>query len=361
MRSEQHPDGGIPHVIPDVEGYERSCSAAWADAACIIPWELYMAYGNKKLLREHLPMMRAWVGYVRKKAGRRYLWDSDDDRQFGDWLGLDAPAGSYIGSTDSRVIRSAFFYRSTTLTAMAAKELRYKSDDLERLASNIARAFKKEFIKDGALSSDTQTAHALTLHFGLVNDDPVLRKRLADRLASLVEERGDALATGFVGTPYLLDTLTEIGRADKAYTLLLREDFPSWLYSVNRGATTVWEHWDGIDADGKLWSADMNSFNHYAYGSVAAWIYRTALGITPTAPAYSTVCIAPHPSRALGSASAKIITRSGEIASAWRYEGDKIRYDISLSGTVKATVSLPDGQQKLHTGGTLTLYSAAND
>ena len=361
MMSEQREDGGIPFVIPDVEGYDRSNSSAWSDASCIVPWELYRAFGSKELLRRHIPMMKGWVDFVRSRAGEKCIWSLDGERQFGDWLALDAPKGSYTGSTDKTLIATAFFYHSTKILEEALKTLDFDASEYTSLAEMIKKAYLNTFIKDGALTSDTQTAHVLTLHFGLAEGDPVLKKRLATRLTELVTERGDALCTGFVGTPYLLDTLTEIGRADKAYRLLLREEFPSWLYSVNRGATTVWEHWDGVDKDGKLWSSDMNSFNHYAYGSVASWLYETVCGIKPTSPAYKSVMLSPIPSRELGYACARINTRSGSIFSAWKYEGDTVKYTFTVPHGISAECSLPLGTKKALIAGTHVLYEGAPD
>ena len=342
---EQFPSGALPHVVPDVLREEGTRgSTAWSDAACVIPWELYQAFGNKRLLREHIPMMEKWVGYMYHAEGRRYLFESGN--HFGDWLGLDAPQGSYTGSTDKYLIATAYFYLSTTLLARALCEVGRSSARYEKMAERIRAAFKKEYIKRGRLTSDTQTAHIVTIHFGLVDDAPELKARLAGRLIELIEERNDHLSTGFVGTPYILETLTEIGRADKAYELLLKESFPSWLFSVNMGATTVWEHWDGINAEGDMWSTDMNSFNHYAYGSCASWLYRRVLGIRPTSPAYRTVEIAPIPSERLGHAAGQIETRSGVIHSEWAYVDGGVRYTVEIPDGVDATLVLPDGSRE---------------
>lgn len=356
MASEQYEDGGLPHVIPDVlRTGGTKCSTAWSDAACIIPWELYLAYGNKKLLREHLPMMKKWVSYMYSRPGRRYLYEGG--KHFGDWLGMDAPAGSYTGSTNKDLIASAYFYLSTTLVANACRELGYSSEKYDKMAERIRAAFRKEFIKRGKLVSDTQTAHTITIHFGLCDDLPKLKEKLGERLVELIEENGDRLTTGFVGTPYLLDALTEIDRSDKAYTLLLQEKFPSWLFSVNMGATTVWEHWDSINEQGEMWSTDMNSFNHYAYGAVAAWLYRTVLGIKPTSPAYKTIEIAPIPSPALGHARGCIETRQGTVRVSWVYEGEQVRYSFEIPDGVSATVRLTDGTSEILGGGQYTRWT----
>lgn len=354
MASEQSENGELPHVIPDVlrvNGTKNS--TAWCDAACIVPTEVYRAFGNKKLLREHIPMMKGWVGYMSSRAGKKCLWQGDN--HFGDWLGLDAPEGSYTGSTDKDLIATAYFYLSTSLLSEALRELGLKSDKYDSLATRIRKAFKKEYIKRGKLTSDTQTAHAVTIRFGLVDDDLELKAKLGERLVTLIEANGDRLQTGFVGTPYLLDALTDVGRSDKAYTLLLQEKFPSWLFSVNMGATTIWEHWDSMREDGSFWSTDMNSFNHYAYGACAAWFFGTICGIKPTKPAYTEIEISPIPSEKLGFAKAKISTRSGEILSSWVYEKDAVRYFFEIPSGVKAKV-IVDGKSHELCGGQYTMW-----
>ena len=354
MASEQFENGEIPHVIPDalrVNGTRNS--TAWCDAACIVPWELYMAYGNKKLLRDNLGMMKKWHGYVKGRAGRKCLWLGD--AHFGDWLGMDAPSGSYTGSTDKDLIASAYYYYITNIMVKTCDVLGLKSEDYKKLAERIRKAYKKEYIKRGKLTSDTQTAHVLTIHFGLVDDEPELKAKLGKRLVELIEGFGDRLQTGFVGTPYLLDALTEIGRTDKAYTLLLQEKFPSWLFSVNMGATTIWEHWDSKNEAGEFWSTDMNSFNHYAYGACSAWFYRDILGIKPTSPAYKTFKICPTPLRELGFAKARIETRSGVITSEWTYGEDGVRYSFSIPEGTSAEVTI-DGVTKTYAAGTYTAW-----
>ena len=354
MASEQFDNGELPHVIPDaLRKNSTRNSTAWDDAACIMPWEIYVAFGNKKLLREHLPMMKKWHGYVKSRAGRKCLWQGDE--HFGDWLGLDAPEGSYTGSTDKDLIASAYYYLITTIMAKTCDVLGMKNDCYVNLAERIRRAFKKEYVKRGKLTSDTQTAHVITIHFGLVDDDTELKARLGKRLVELIEASGDRLQTGFVGTPYLLDALTDIGRPDKAYTLLLQERFPSWLYSVNQGATTIWEHWDSKKEDGSFWSTDMNSFNHYAYGACAAWFYRTILGIRPIEPAYRSFEIRPIPSKELGFAKARVETRSGNIRSEWRYEDEGIRYSFSIPEGTTAEVTI-DGSTASYTSGEYTVW-----
>lgn len=363
LRLAQYGDGGVPRVVPNaikedpdgsVENKERRHSAAWGDAATVCPYEYYMAYGDKDFLRECFPSMKAWVDFIRKY--------SQDDAwcvgfHFGDWLALDAKSKlDCKGNTDHSLIATAFYYYSVSLLLKAGEILGEDVDEYRDLPDRIRSAFLFRFVKDGALTSDTQTAHVLALHFGLVDGE--LYEAVKKRLLRLIEERGDRLTTGFVGTPYLLDTLTEIGRPDKAYTLLLQENYPSWLYSVNRGATTVWEHWDGIDDKGEIWSEKMNSFNHYAYGSSAAWLYRTVCGIkyNEAYPAYERFILSPIPDKRLGFAAAKIDTPSGTIRSEWYIEGETVRYLFSVPKGAVATLKL-GREVEILTEGEHTRYS----
>ena len=337
LKLAQYPDGGVPRVIPNtlienleapLEKNERRHSAAWGDAATVCPYEYYMAYGDREFLRECYPSMKGWVDFIRKYSVDN-LWTIGF--HYGDWLALDAKDPTNIkGETEHPLIATAFYYYSTTLLLKAAEILGEDANEYEELPELIKEAFNKTFVKNGRLTSDTQTAHVLALHFGLIDGE--YYDGVANRLVELIEERGDALTTGFVGTPYLLDTLTEIGRVDKAYALILREDYPSWLFSVNMGATTIWEHWDGINEKGDVWSKSMNSFNHYAYGSSAAWLYRTVCGIkyNEAYPAYERFILSPVPDKRLGWAAAKLDTPNGEIRSEWFIEGDIVRYTFSV-------------------------------
>ncbi len=344
MRAEQR-EGAIPRVIPNILEHDKNvnthCSAAWGDAATVCPWENYVAYGNKKLLSKNYPMMCDYIEYLHSRPGEEFLWQNG--RHFGDWLGLDAPAGSYKGSTSDELIATAYFYLSTGLTVKAGRVLGLDVSKYEAWLPKIKEAFGKAYFVGGdRLITDTQTSYVLALHFGLVDKGTERYAAFAKRLIELIEAAGDCLQTGFVGTPYLLDTLTEIGRVDKAYTLLLQEKFPSWLFSVNMGATTIWEHWDGLKADGSVWSADMNSFNHYAYGSVAAWMYRTVCGITPdeASPAYTHIFLRPIADARLGHAKATLETRSGKVSSSWVFDGKAFRYTFEIPNGMTATLEL---------------------
>lgn len=346
LAAAQLPDGGIPRFVPNTQPNVKKESAAWSDAATVMPYEHYMAYADKDFLAEMLPMMKGWVDYIEAHSVG-FLWLGGN--HYGDWLGIDAPEGSYKGATDDDLIATAFFYHSTRLLIKAGKILGADVSHYEEILPKIKAAFSEKYIAGGKMSCDTQTAHVLAIHFGLVDD----KAAIGNRLIELIEERGDALTTGFVGTPYLLDALTEIGRADKAYALLLREEYPSWLYSVNQGATTIWEHWDGMREDGTLWSSAMNSFNHYAYGSVAAWVYRTAAGIKydEASPAYKHFFVSPTPDERIGRLSARLETEHGIIESAWEYQPDgSVKYEIAIPDGTSATVTVNGITEELGAG-----------
>ena len=267
MACDQLENGGIPHVIPDViKNGDSACG--WADAATICPWTLYLCYGDKRELKKNYPMMKKWVEHVRSVANKGVYWDSGS--HFGDWLALDAKEGSYKGATPNDLTATAYYAYSTLIMSKAAEVLGYSAESANymRLHNDIAEFFKREFFTpNGRLAVPTQTAHVLALMFDLVPENAV--QRTID----------NHLTTGFLGTPYLCYALSRYGRTDVAIKLLMREEFPSWLYSVKQGATTIWEHWDGIKPDGSFWSDAMNSYNHYAYGCILDWMVETLAGI----------------------------------------------------------------------------------
>ena len=277
MACDQLENGGIPHVIPDViKNGDSACG--WADAATICPWTLYLCYGDKRELKKNYPMMKKWVEHVRSVANKGVYWDSGS--HFGDWLALDAKEGSYKGATPNDLTATAYYAYSTLIMSKAAEVLGYSAESANymRLHNDIVEFFKREFFTpNGRLAVPTQTAHVLALMFDLVPENAV--QRTIDALVKLIETNDNHLTTGFLGTPYLCYALSRYGRTDVAIKLLMREEFPSWLYSVKQGATTIWEHWDGIKPDGSFWSDAMNSYNHYAYGCILDWIVETLAGI----------------------------------------------------------------------------------
>lgn len=319
VRAEQKEDGMVPHVVPDI-WKDDIMSSGWGDAVTICPWELYKAYGNPKILKDMFACMKKYVDYITLHAEVEDLWIGGF--HFGDWLGLDAPSGSYKGSSREEVIASAYYAYSVSLLVKAGKVLGIDVSEYEKLYQRIVKKFR-----DTYPVYHTQTEYALAIHFRLAKDC----QRASDELAELVWRDGMKLQTGFLGTPYLLYALSDFGHADAAYSLLLRTEFPSWLYPVTKGATTVWEHWDGIMENGDFWSADMNSFNHYAYGAVIDWVYTVAAGIRQAddSAGYQKVCIAPVCDERLDWLSASLETRHGRISSKWMKEGDFWRCEIS--------------------------------
>lgn len=361
LQADQGEDGGIPFYVPDLksstsDGWADTnhSSAAWGDAAVICPWTIYEMYGDVRLLAEQYDSMKRWINYIHAQGENPYLWNTGF--HFGDWLGLDSKPDSYIGATDKEFVATAFYAYSVSLTRKAAEVLGQAEDVTyyDNLHDNIVAAFQNEFVTPaGKLAVPTQTAHVLALHFDLL--DSKARKRTIDQLGKLVADAGNHLTTGFVGTPYLNPVLSDTGHHDLAYTLLFQEDYPSWLYQVTQGATTVWEHWDGIREDGSLWSADMNSFNHYAYGAIGEWLYRYVAGINTDEqqPGFRIVHIEPKPGPGLEWVEASFETMYGSVTSNWyRRDNNEMEVRVTIPANTTGTVLLPgaDVQTVLENG-----------
>lgn len=334
-------DGAVPYVVPDVltvgrekqkeppfapekDQWGEAGAAVWGDAATIIPWTVYLHYGNKKLLAESYPGMRQWVVFIRSMdetyCGGRRLWTCGF--HFGDWLSLDvegdaAGMDNREGGTDKHFVASVFYFYSASLTARVAEVLgrQEEAKAYAKLAGEVYRALQGAYvIGEGTLSIDTQTAYALGICFDLFETEE--EKRIAgDHLAELLHRCHDHLSTGFVGTAYLCRALTRTGHGREAVTLLLNEDYPSWLYEVNLGVITIWERWNSLLADGSISGTGMNSLNHYAYGCVCGWIYEDMCGLKVTEEGIGagnegigarTLKIAPHTDARLGRAQARI-------------------------------------------------------
>lgn len=319
MAADQFENGCIGHVVPNLL-QDQYASSAWGDAAVICPWEIYMAYGDKEILRRQFTCMKGWIRYITGSTKNQYLWTGGT--HYGDWLGLDAPAGSYKGASREDFIASAFYAHSTELLIKAGLVLEEDMSEYQQLYNNILSAFRKAFP-----TYKTQTEFVLAIQFHLAPD----LQKAADQLAKMIIENGTKLQTGFVGTPYLLHVLSAYGYSELAYSLLLRKEYPSWLYPVTKGATTIWEHWDGIMENGDFWSTDMNSFNHYAYGSVADWIYCVAAGINTVedAPGYEKISFTPTPDSRLDWLKVTLKTRHGYVESQWKKENGNWRYEIT--------------------------------
>jgi len=362
VAADQQSDGAVPYVIPDVlseGGRGASASAAWADVATIIPWNMYLVYGDTRLLERQYPSMKAWVEYMRRQAGDRNLWTTGF--HFGDWLAFATTASDYPGATTGKdLIATAFYAHSTDLLQRTAVVLGKKEDAAEyaALLPKIEEAFVREFVTAaGRVGENTQTAYAVALEFDLLPES--LRAEAARRLAAEVRTRGH-LTTGFVGTPYLCHVLSRFGYTDVAYRLLNREEYPSWLYPVKQGATTIWERWDGRKPDGSFQDPGMNSFNHYAYGAIGDWMYRVVAGleIDPQQPGYEHVLARPQPGGGLTSAEARLATLYGEAASGWALADGKLAVSVTVPPNAHGTVRLPAATVAGVTEGGLAVASA---
>ena len=358
VRSDQKKlHGSVPFVSP-MAGYELAGGAAWSDAATVVPWTNYVHSGDKQVLRQALPGMKDWVDYVTAdcaRLGHGHLWKGAP--QLGDWLALDG--NSVYGGTDRDMIATAYYYYSTVLTAKAAHVL----DDVEteKTYAALAQAIKKDFQNEyftptGNLAVQTQTACVLVIYLHLCPTEEALA-RAHRLLRRKIDDAGRSLETGFVGTPWLLHALTMGGNSDLAYALLTREEYPGWLYEVNRGATTIWERWNSIEPDGEMNRDGMNSFNHYAYGSVLAWMVRTMGGIAPDeeVPAFRHVVMQPVPDRSFAHAQARLKTGNGDCCVQWRWQGDECIFEITVPFGTVATLTLPgDAHSSTLTAGQYT-------
>jgi alpha-L-rhamnosidase len=343
---DQKPNGSVSWVVPDIlaDTMEQAHGACgWGDAAVLVPWTLYQLYGDARILERQYDSMRRWVEFVRERAGDRLIWEGDE--HFGDWLAFAPGHPGFPGATTSKdLLATAFFAHSTAILAEAAQVLGNSTDysRYRSLSVRIRQAFQSEFVSPaGRLVSETQTAYALALAFDLL--PPEDRPSAADRLAENVRTFGH-LTTGFLGAPILSHVLTDYGYTDLAYELLMREDFPSWLYPVTQGATTIWERWDSQKPDGSFQDPGMNSFNHYAYGAVGDWMYRVIGGINqdPLYPGYKRVLIRPRPGGGLTYAKAHLQTMNGFLRSEWEIIGDTLKLSVEIPPNTTARIIVPD-------------------
>lgn len=343
VEADQLPTGSVPFVVPNVLGAGAAGSAGWADAATIIPWNVYLAYGDKKVLENQYNSMKAWVGYMRNNS-TDFLWNKGF--HFGDWL-FYRPHDDNDGKsavTDKYLIAQCFYAHSTQLLINAARVLG-KTEEVnsyETLLKNIKAAFGKEYLTaTGRLVSSTQTAYVLALNFDMLPEN--LRAQAAERLAANVKDYGNHLTTGFLGTPYLCHVLTRFGYIDLAYKLLLQETYPSWLYPVKMGATTIWERWDGIKPDGTFQVPSMNSYNHYAYGAIGDWMYRVMVGLDTyeDGTGYKHSKIEPHIGGGFTNASASLQTYYGKLSNSWKLSGDQLVMEVEVPANTTATVFVP--------------------
>jgi alpha-L-rhamnosidase len=343
VAADQLPNGSVPFVIPNVLGNGAAGSAGWSDVATIVPWNMYLAYGDKKILQDQYPSMKAWVEYIHHQS-RNDLWNTGFD--FGDWL-FYRPEDDNDGRaavTDKYLIAQCFYAHSTQLLINAAKVLNKEEDvkTYSELLQKIKDAFLKEYVTpNGRLVSGTQTAYVLALNFDMLPES--LRAQAAARLAENIKSYDNHLTTGFLGTPYLCEVLTRFGYDSVAYKLLLQDTYPSWLYPVKMGATTIWERWDGEKPDSTFETPGMNSFNHYAYGAIGDWMYRKMVGIDTyeDGVGYKHIKIKPHIGGDFTFASASLDTYYGKVSNNWKVEKDSLVMDVEIPANTTATVYIP--------------------
>lgn len=362
---DQQDDGAVPHVIPNILSHKtrkgESASSGWADVSVVVPWNVYQAFGDKRVLEEQYPSMKAWVEYMRREAAKgaettgagkdagatksKYLYNTGFT--FGDWLAFATTDSDYPGATtDKDFIQTAYFAHSTELLAKTAAVLGKTEEaaEYQELEEKIKAAFLREFVTpNGRLSSNTQTAYVLALTFDLLPQ--AMRAEAADRLAADVR-KFEHLTTGFLGASGLCWALSDSGHLDEAYMLLNRTEYPSWLYPVTKGATTIWERWDGIKPDGSFQDPGMNSFNHYAYGAIGMWMYGVVGGIRidEVHPGYKHILIAPRPGGELTHARTSVDSLYGRVASDWEMRDEKFVLKIEVPANTTATVRMPGGK-----------------
>ncbi|MBE1530631.1 glycoside hydrolase family 78 protein [Actinomadura algeriensis] len=336
VRGAQSPDGCFTNVAPRLAGVADQGAPGWGDAGVLLPWHLYRTYGDERFLERNFDAMCAWVDFVHRH-NPDLVWRDRVGPHYADWL---APV-----PTPREVVAGAYFARSTDLTARAARVL--GRDDAaaryEALAARVRETFTDRFVSpDGTIEGDTQTGYLLALAFGLLPDD--LAARAAERLAALVEAAGPGPTTGFLGVGLLAPVLDECGRPDLAHALLRRTDAPSWLYPLRHGATTVWERWDGYTPERGFQAPAMNSFNHYALGSVGAWLYEGVAGLAqaPGSTGYRELLIRPRPG-GLAWARAAYESVRGPVRVGWRRADGELRLEVSVPPSATATVHVPTG------------------
>ncbi len=364
---DQKPGGEVPDVVPDVLNGQNettaSPSAGWGDVAVIVPWTMYTVYGDKRLLETQYPSMKAWLEYIIKKAGESYIWRGGS--KYGDWLFYHPPVNNHSepdGHTEHDFIATAFFAYSANIMAKAARELGKTEEEKNYTAlfNNIKKVFIEEYITPaGRIGTNSQTSYVLALMFNLVPDD--LKQKAVRFLVDDIRNRDNHLSTGFLGTPFLCHVLSSNGYTNVAYDLLLQESYPSWLYPVKMGATTIWERWDGQKPDSTFQDAGMNSFNHYAYGAIGDWMYRVSAGIDAQSPGYKFILIQPHFSAKLDYSKASLDSPYGTIASGWERKDGKIILRVTIPANTKATIKIITSDPTKITEAGSSLFEARSD
>ncbi len=359
LASEQTNDGKVPHVIPDIlemqyprlEGgnpFPDNGAAGWGDAATVIPWAQYQSFGDVQILRNQLVSMRKWVDYFSDQCVDNVF--GEGIMQLGDWLDPDAPEDKpFLAKVSSRFVASAYISHSARLVARAEELVGTKENSVkyQRLSDDVATATWNLL---GSEARKTTSGCSLALEFRICPEAE--REAVAAELAALVRKDKGAISTGFLGTPVIMDAMSQNGYFEEAYSMLLREEIRSWLYPITVGATTIWERWEAIKPDGTPSTGgseghapgsepSMISFNHYAYGAVVDWVYRNVLGLTSLAPGYRQVSIAPRPTKSIEWAKGSIETGYGKYSIDWKLDGSKLHAKVTVPFGVDAKLNLP--------------------
>ena len=348
VAAESSLEKGVPHVVPDILG--QYSSSAWSDVAVIVPWVVYQIYGDKGILEENWKCMHEWVDYIKNNCGENGLWQTGF--QYGDWLALDKEeSADRTGATDKYMIANAYYLYVTELVKKTAEVLG-KADEATKYAElykTTLDAFQREYYTEtGRIVSETQTGAILSLYFNLAREKD--RKRILNTLLTNIANHKNHLATGFVGTPYICHTLSENGEHEMAATLFMKEDYPSWLYAVNMGATTIWERWNSIKPDGTFDESGMNSLNHYAYGSVGDWMYRKVAGLSQLEPGYKKFQVKPMFVKGIEEWGTEFESVYGKIVAKTSCKNGKIHVHVEVPANTTAVIILPEKEEVQEVG-----------
>ncbi|WP_307793215.1 family 78 glycoside hydrolase catalytic domain [Amycolatopsis sp. MtRt-6] len=338
VRDEQKPTGSIPAVVPATNGAFDESGVGWEDALITVPYALWHAYSDTRVLRDNYDAMSRFFAYARASAGPDNLETGRLTFFTNDWLNLDDPS-------DQGVLGTAIWAQDVRMMAEMAAAVGRTAEAAEysRLYEDVRAAFTKAYVAaDGTVLGGSQTGYALALGMELITD-PALRAKAGEKYVAKLAQSDNHLKTGFIGTPWLLPALTNIGRDDLAYTLLSKKDYPSWGYEIGKGATTVWERWNSIQPDGTFGPVDMNSFNHYAYGAVADWMHQNIGGIRIKEAGYRKSVIEPRVGGGLTHAEGAIDTVYGRLSNAWALTGDGLTMTVTVPAGTTAEVVIPAG------------------
>ena len=334
LREAQREDGAVSSIVPNL--FESGFAAAvWADAAVRCPWIIYQRYGSRSILEECFESMKRWVDFQKNTADEQLIRPATS---FGDWLALSAV------ETPSELIGTVMFAETSRIVGRAA-EILGRPDEAAQyrsLSQKVKEAFRTRFLdENGLLTVKSQTACVLALQFEMLTPEQTVRN--ADLLVELIRSNGGRLSTGFVGTAWLNQSLSRTGHSDTACDLLLQEEYPSWLFSVCQGATTIWERWNSYTIKDGFGNVNMNSFNHYAYGAVAEWMAASPGGIRfdDDLPAGKLIRFAAEPDRRLSFVECSLETRYGKVESFWRFEADKWIWNIHAPCNTRVELVIP--------------------